>query len=287
MSYRKRQQRRHAGKGRGRVVVIVLAVVVSSVVVAALSAIGYVIAIADSAPNISELKPIDKGATSVVYAADGSRLGYVQSDTIRTPIPWADMPVAIRQGTVAIEDRRFYHHGGVDIAGIARAAFKDVTTGKPLQGGSTITQQLVRNLYIKDPKRDLKRKIREAKMADDLEKLHPKQWILREDLNNVPYGTVDGRTAVGIEAAARVFFYRRANDLTLDQAAPLAGLPQPPSQFNPLREPGLALQRRNEVLQAMVKSRFISQDQGAAAMEKPLGLQRSNVYTRRREIGRA
>jgi penicillin-binding protein 1A len=283
MSYRKRQQRRHAGKGRGRVVVIVLAVVVSSVVVAALSAIGYVIAIADSAPNISELKPIDKGATSVVYAADGSRLGYVQSDTIRTPIPWSDMPVAIRQGTVAIEDRRFYHHGGVDIAGIARAAFKDVTTGKPLQGGSTITQQLVRNLYIKDPKRDLKRKIREAKMADDLEKLHPKQWILREYLNNVPYGTVDGRTAVGIEAAARVFFYKRAKDLSLDQAALLAGLPQAPSQFNPFREPNAALQRRNEVLQAMVRSHFVSQDEASAAAEKPLGIRRTNLYTKKRE----
>src|SRR5205823_11298113 len=248
---------------------------IASVVIAALAAVGYVIAIANSAPDISRLQPIDKGSTSIIYAADGSRLGYVQSDTIRTPISWASMPPVLRQATVAIEDRRFYQHGGVDLAGIARAAIKDVTTGKPLQGGSTITQQLVRNLYIKDPKRDLTRKIREAKMADDLEKLHTKQWILQQYLNDVPYGTVDGQTAVGIEAAARIFFSRHAKDLTLDQAALLAGLPQAPSQFNPLREPGLALQRRNEVLQAMVKSRFISQDQGAAAMEKPLGLQRS------------
>jgi penicillin-binding protein 1A len=283
MSYRKRQQRRHAGKGRGRVVLITLTVLVATVVIGALSAVGYVIAIADSAPDISRLKPIDKGATSVVYAADGSRLGYVQSDTVRTPIRWQDMPVAIRQGTIAIEDRRFYHHGGVDIAGIARAAFKDVTTGKPLQGGSTITQQLVRNLYIKDPKRDLKRKIREAKMADDLEKLHTKSWILHEYLNDVPYGTVDGRTAVGIEAAARVFFYRRARDLTLAQAALLAGLPQAPSQFNPFREPTAALQRRNEVLQAMVRSHFITQSAASDAAQKPLGVRRTSVYTKKRE----
>ncbi|MEA2368984.1 MAG: penicillin-binding protein, partial [Thermoleophilaceae bacterium] len=233
--------------------------------------------------NISELKPIDKGATSVVYAADGSRLGYVQSDTIRTPIPWADMPVAIRQGTVAIEDRRFYHHGGVDIAGIARAAFKDVTTGKPLQGGSTITQQLVRNLYIKDPKRDLKRKIREAKMADELEKLHSKRWILLNYLNDVPYGTVDGRTAIGVEAAAQTFFYHHVKDLSLAQAALLAGLPQAPSQFNPFREPTAALQRRNDVLQAMARSHFISPERAAAASQKPLGLRRTNLYTKRRE----
>ena len=260
-----------------------IAVIVSAAVIGALSAIGYVIAIANSAPDISKLKPIDKGATSVVYAADGSRLGYVQSDTIRTPIPWAEMPVEIRQGTVAIEDRRFYHHGGVDLAGIARAAFKDVTTGKPLQGGSTITQQLVRNLYIKDPKRDLKRKIREAKMADDLEKLRSKSWILHEYLNDVPYGTVDGRTAVGIEAAARVFFYRSAKDLTLDQSALLAGLPQAPSQFNPFREPNAALQRRNEVLQAMVRNHFISQARASAAAQKPLGVRRSSLYTKKRE----
>ncbi|MEA2367712.1 MAG: penicillin-binding protein, partial [Thermoleophilaceae bacterium] len=168
MSYRKRKQRRHAGNGRGRVVLVVVAVIVSAIIVGALSAIGYVIAVANTAPDIARLKPIDKGTSSIVYAADGSRLGYVQSDTIRTPVRWGDIPADLRQATVAIEDRRFYRHGGVDIAGIARAAFKDVTTGKPLQGGSTITQQLVRNLYIKDPKRDLKRKIREAKMADEL-----------------------------------------------------------------------------------------------------------------------
>src|SRR2546423_2411259 len=283
MSYRKRKQRRHSHNGRGRVVVVVIVGILSSIVIGALAAVGYVIAIANSAPDISRLQPIDKGSTSIIYAADGSRLGYVQSDTIRTPFWWAIRPAVLGQATVAIEDRRFYQHGGVDLAGIARAAIKDVTTGKPLQGGSTITQQLVRNLYIKDPKRDLKRKIREAKMADDLEKLHSKQWILREYLNDVPYGTVDGQTAVGIEAAARIFFSRHARDLSLSQAAIVAGLPQAPSQFNPLREPGLALQRRNEVLGAMVKSHFISQDEAATAMERPLGLRRSNVYTRRRE----
>jgi penicillin-binding protein 1A len=283
MSHRKRKQRRNGASGRGRVLMTVVAVVVGAIVIVALSAVGYVIAVANSAPDITRLKPLDKGATSVIYAADGSRLGYVQSDTVRTPITWSDMPIELRQATVAIEDRRFYHHGGVDLPGIARAAFKDVTTGQTLQGGSTITQQLVRNLYIKDPKRDLKRKIREAKMADDLEKLRSKQWILREYMNNVPYGTVDGRTAVGVESASLMFFYKHAKDLTLAESALLAGLPQAPSQFNPFREPSTALERRNRVLQAMVKSNYISQSRAARAMEQPLGVRRTTLYTKKRE----
>ena len=262
---------------------VVLVVILSTIVIVGLSAVGYVLAVANTAPDIGRLRPIDKGATSTIFAADGSRLGYVQSDTVRTPVKWENIPVELKQATVAIEDRRFYSHGGVDITGIARAAFKDVTTGKSLQGGSTITQQLVRNLYIKDPKRDLKRKIREAKMADELEKMRSKRWILREYLNVVPYGTMDGRTAIGVEAAARMFFYKPVRDVSLAQAALLAGLPQAPSQFNPFREPTAALQRRNHVLQAMVKSGYISRGRAAAASEEPLGLRRTNLYTKRRE----
>src|SRR2546421_13010640 len=120
MSYRKRKHRRHASNGRGRVVLTVGAVIVAAIVIGALSAVGYVIAIANSAPDISRLKPIDKGATSIIYAADGSRLGDAQSDRIRTPISWANMPPVLRQATVAIEDRRFYQHRGDDLTGNGR-----------------------------------------------------------------------------------------------------------------------------------------------------------------------
>ena len=260
-----------------------LAVFICLVMIAGLSAVAWVFAVADSAPDISQLKPIDKGASSVIYANDGSRLGFVSSDTIRTPISWSRMPDSIRQATVAIEDRRFYQHGGVDYGAIFRAALKDITSGKVQQGGSTITQQLVRQLYIKDPKRDVKRKIREAKMANELEKMRSKRWILTEYLNDVPYGTVLGRTAVGIEAASVIFFSRHARDLTLDQSALLAGLPQAPSDYNPFRNPAAALDRRNEVLQAMAKSHFITAAQAADAEQRPLGLHRSNIYTKRRE----
>ena len=109
-----------------------------------------------------------------------------------------------------------------------------------MQGGSTITQQLVRALYIKDPKRDFARKIREAKLASELEDKHSKTWILHNYLNSVPYGTVGGRTAIGVEAAAVTFFDKHVKGLRLYQSALLAGLPQAPSEYNPFRNPEAA-----------------------------------------------
>src|SRR5680860_915365 len=122
--------------------------------------------------------------------------------------------VDLRRATVAIEDERFYKHKGVDLNAIVRAGIKNLESGKTVQGGSTITQQLVRALYIKDPKRDFPRKIREAKMASELEQEHTKQWILKSYLNSVPFGTVGGRTAIGVEAAAETFFAKHTQDLT-------------------------------------------------------------------------
>ncbi len=284
MTYRQRQVRKRRGKGNVRKRAFLgFALVLSVLGLGVLSAVGWVIAVAASAPDIKDLKPTDKGANSVVYAADGSRLGYVQSDTNRTPIVWGDMPLTIRQATVAIEDKRFYEHGGVDFEGIVRAGVKNLTSGKTVQGGSTITQQLVRALYIKDPKRDLKRKIREAKMADELEQQHSKQWILREYLNNVPYGTVNGKTAIGIEAASLTYFDKHAKDLSLSQSALLAGLPQAPSLYNPLQNADAALQRRNEVLRAMRSSGYITPQQAVRAMDRPLSLHPSDRYQQRRE----
>jgi penicillin-binding protein 1A len=284
MTHRQRQVRKRRGKGNVRKRAFLgFALVLVALGLAALSAVGWVIAVAASAPDIKDLKPSDKGQNSVVYAADGSRLGYVASDTNRTPITWEDMPLSVRQATVAIEDKRFYEHGGVDFEGIVRAGVKNITSGKTVQGGSTITQQLVRALYIKDPTRDLKRKIREAKMADELENQHTKPWILREYLNNVPYGTVGGQTAIGIEAAAITYFSRHAKNLNLSQSALLAGLPQAPSLYNPFQNPNAALKRRNEVLRAMRSSGYITPQEAQRAMDRPLGLHQSHRYQERRE----
>ena len=284
MTYRQRKQRRRRRRGgAGQRLLIVFGIVGAVIAIAGLSVTGYVLAIAATAPDLSELKPADKGSNSEILGADGSRLGYVQSDEIRTPLPWEDMPADMRQAVVAIEDARFYSHKGVDYGGIIRAGVKNLESGKTTQGGSTITQQLVRALYIKDPERNVQRKIREAKLASELEKKHSKTWILKNYLNDVPFGTVDGRTAIGIEAAAETFFNKHARELTLPESALLAGLPPAPSQYNPFRNPRAALQRRGEVLRSMAENDFITRAQADQAAAAPLQLKRGRRYTDRRE----
>src|SRR4051794_28037361 len=282
--HQRQQRRRKKSGGRPRNAVIIgLGVLLAVVGIAAASVVGWVIATAATTPDIDELKPADSGELSSVYSTDGKLLGYVQSEIVRQPIAEKDQPDIVRNATVSIEDSRFYKHHGVDFEGVVRAAIKNLQSRKTVQGGSTITQQLVRALYIKDPKRDLKRKIREAKLASELEDEHPKDWILTSYLNNIPYGTVNGETAVGIEAAAEIFFSKHAKDLTVEQAALLAGLPQAPSEYNPFKNPSAALGRRNEVLRAMVKSHYITQAEALTAMNKPLALRAGNKYFRRSE----
>jgi penicillin-binding protein 1A len=264
-------------------VLLGLGVLATVAVIAALSAVGYVLAIAATAPDLSELKADDKGQLSVIYAADGSRLGFIQSDTLRRVIPWRRIPVDLRRATVAIEDERFYKHDGVDLNAIVRAGIKNLESGKTVQGGSTITQQLVRALYIRDPKRDFARKIREAKLASELEDKHSKTWILHHYLNSVPYGTVGGRTAIGVEAAAVTYFDKHVKDLTLAESALLAGLPQAPSQYNPFRNEQAAIARRNDVLRQMYENRFITQAEANEAMAEPVKLKPGKRYTTRRE----
>src|SRR5215216_7438423 len=283
MTHRQRKYRRRNRHGARSKVLLGFGVIATVCVIAMLSLAGYVLAIASTAPDLSELKPVDKGQISVVYAADGSRLGFVQSDVLRRVIPWSDIPVDLRRATVAIEDERFYKHKGVDISAIVRAGIKNLESGETVQGGSTLTQQLVRALYIKDPKRNFARKIREAKLASELEKKHSKTWILHNYLNDVPYGTLGGRTAIGIEAAAETFFDKHARDLTLPEAATLAGMPQAPSRYNPFHNPTAALERRNEVLDKMVENHLLSRASATRASQAKLGLKRGTRYTRRRE----
>jgi len=285
MTHRQRHTRRH-GRHRGplvRRISLGLAVIGLTAALGALTTIGYVAAVAATAPSLEELKPIDKGQSSMIYAADGSRLGYVQSDEIRTPVAWRDMPKGLRNAVVAIEDENFWRHQGVDYAAIVRAGVRNISSGRTVQGGSTITQQLARALYIKDADRSFERKIREAKLASELEKRRSKRWLLREYLNSVPFGTINGRTAIGIEAASQTYFSKRAQDLELHQAALLAGLPQAPSLYNPFQNPSGALERRNEVLAQMVKNGYVSPTRARRAARKGLDLNRTDRYSKRRE----
>jgi penicillin-binding protein 1A len=279
-----RQRRRHRRDSRKRSKLAVALIVVFSVITAAILAAGsWVVSVADEAPNPDNLKPVKKGQNSIIFAGDGSRLGYIQSDEARKPVSIKRMPISLQYATVAIEDQRFFQHNGVDLEGVVRAGIKNLDSGKIVQGGSTITMQLMRNLYISDPKRDLERKIIEAKMALEYEQDHSKKEILQQYLNDASYGTIEGRTAVGVQAAAKTYFSKPVWKLTLEQSALLAGLPQAPSEYNPLLNPVGAKERRNEVIQKMAKLGYISQARAIEGYQRPLELHRSNAYSSIRE----
>ncbi len=260
---------------------LVVAVVVCAglLVIAGSVAASWAIKVYNSAPPLSSLKPVQKGRSSAIYAADGSLIGFIRSSSIRQPVSSRALPRLLREATIAIEDKNFYHHAGIDPAGIARAAWKDLLAGgKPVQGASTIAQQLVRDLYIQHPEETLKRKLIEAHLAEEEEEAHSKEWILTAYLNTAPYGTVEGETAVGAEAAAQTYFGKPARDLTLTEAAMIAGLPQAPSEYNPFLDPKAALERRNEVLGVMKEQGYINEAQFETAIHRGLGLHPGHKY---------
>jgi penicillin-binding protein 1A len=261
------QRRRRAGVAVGTLAVVLLIVLIT---------VGFGAGTALSAScDLNTLRPVEIGANSFVYAKDGSLLGSIPAERNREPVSSAQMSKWLPRATVAIEDRRFWQHGGVDYVGIARAAWNDVSAGKVVEGGSTITQQLVRNLYTGQEK-TFTRKIKEACLAIKLAQKWPKQKVLDEYLNTVYYGN----HAYGVEAAAQTYFSKHASQLTLLQAALLAGLPQAPSDYDPYHNPQAALDRRDEVLSAMLKNQSITLAQyNRAIRSTTLGLHAGRIYT--------
>jgi penicillin-binding protein 1A len=284
MSRQSRKRRhRHVRSGAGRFLTIGGGIVVVALIIGTIAAVGYVLNVAKEAPALSTLRPLLGGGTSQVFASDGTRLGFIQSDLLRSPVGWGEIPANLKNATVAIEDQRFYKHHGVDYTGIFRAAIKDIASGAALQGASTLTMQLMRNVYLGGDTHTLRQKIFEAKLALDFEKVHSKQYILTSYLNSVPYGTVGGQTAVGVQAAARILFNRPASQLSLEQSALLAGLPQAPSQYNPFSNAAAARHRRNEVLAKMAELHYISPQRAAVTERAPLGLHLGHYYSERKE----
>ena len=241
----------------------------------------WVVSTANSAPNISQLRPRVPGQTSEFFAADGQPLGYMASDVLRTQLTQAQEPRLLREATVAIEDRRFYQHGGVDYLGLLRAALKDVFVGGGLQGGSTLTMQLVTNVYLPDriaAVHNLRYKVVQLKLATELGNRESHASILTQYLNDVPYGSMYGETAIGVAAASQMFFNKPVGRLDLAQLALLAGLPQAPSQYNPFVDPKLARWRRGLVLQAMVRSHYITQATADATQAQGLQVKPNDSY---------
>ncbi|TML53869.1 MAG: hypothetical protein E6G16_04270, partial [Actinobacteria bacterium] len=225
--------------------------------------------------NLAEVRPLALGENSFLYTDNGQKLGVVPSATNRQRLPLSQIAPSLPQATVAIEDARFWQHGALDYQGILRAFYQDLSKGHIVQGGSTITQELVRNLYIGTTKqRTLSRKIKEACLATKIFEQKTRKKILAEYLNEVFYG----RHAYGAQAASRTYFSKPASRLTLVQAALLAGLPQAPTVFDPLTNPHAALVRRNQVLHAMFKNGYITASKLRSATRKKLELRPGHLY---------
>jgi penicillin-binding protein 1A len=241
----------------------------------------YIAAVASDIPPLSKLKPVRQQTSSTIYTSTGEELGIVGGDSIRVPILSSQMPRILKEATISIEDQRFYTTGAIDLPSILRAALADLVTGKTVQGGSTIAMQLADNLYLGD-QQTFERKIKEAVLAERLSEKMSKRAILTDYLNTVPYGTVGGQEAYGVQAAARMFFAEPASKLTLVQAALLAGLPQAPSQYDPFQYPQAARQRRNEVLRKLAQLGYITAAAARSAQAAPLGVKHSSYFENRK-----
>jgi penicillin-binding protein 1C len=198
--------------------------------------------------------------SSQIFDRNGKLLYEVYADENRIPIEIADVPDYVYQASIAIEDKNFYNHFGFDIVGIVRALKTNLLGGR-LEGGSTITQQLVKNALL-SRERSIQRKLKEGILAIFTEIIYSKEEILEMYLNYISYGG----TAVGVESAAQTYFGKSAAQLSLAEAALLAGLPQAPSRYSPFgSDPQAAKNRQREVLRRMLEDGYITEEEAAAA----------------------
>jgi penicillin-binding protein 1A len=229
-------------------------------------AYGVVIGIRSELPQLDQTKQHRLERDGIVYAGDGHTvLARLVGRESRKIVPSREIAPVMKQAIVAIEDRRFFEHRGIDLQGVARALWQDVLQQKVVQGGSTITQQFVKNAYVTS-KRSISRKLKEAMLAWQLEQTHTKDWILTQYLNTIYFGN----GAYGVERAAQVYFGHSADRLTLPEAALLAGIPSDPSLYNPATNRRESRQRRRAVLQAMLDQHDITYNEYRLANRTPL-----------------
>ena len=221
-------------------------------------------------PSPTKLISRDVELSTKIYDRNGELLYGVHGEKDRVLVKLEDIPLFLRQATIAMEDKHFYQHKGFDVEGYLRS-LKFILTGQGLAGGSTLTQQLIKNALL-TPERTLTRKIKEFILALQIERRYSKDEILQMYLNEVPYGG----QAFGIEAASQMYFGKHTKDLTLAEATMLAGLPGAPTRYSPYNDPEAAKWRQEQVLRRMVEDGYLTKEEAdvAAAEElnyKPLG----------------
>ncbi len=227
---------------------------------------GVFLAFSNDLPQIRSLESYKPSSITRIYSADHVMLAELYTEN-RDPAPFNIIPEYLKKALIITEDRNFYSHSGMDIKGILRAVIKDVLAQQLLEGASTITMQLTKTLFL-DSKKTIKRKLKEAILAFQLERRYTKDELLCLYLNQVYFGS----GAYGIKSAARIYFNKPVQELTLAECALIAGMPKAPSRYSPLVNPDSAIKRREIVLKQMLQTRTINQAQYQSAVSEPLHL---------------
>src|SRR5512132_2801597 len=243
--------------------VVILAV---GVLAAGVSAFWVLSILPRSLPSVTQLESFEPSVGSKVYDENDEQITEFHVER-RIFVPLAQMPPALKQAVIATEDARFYSHFGVDPMGIARAVYQNFRRGRIVEGGSTITQQLAKVLFL-TPDRSLDRKLKEAVLAVELERRYSKDRILEMYLNQIYFG----HGAFGVEAASRTFFGKSVSELAPAECALLAGLPKAPATYSPFEHPDAAVRRRAIVLGRMVDTGALNPAQAKRIGEARLDL---------------
>ncbi len=260
---------------RWKRVLAYLALVMLSLMLGGMTFVGVLYyQVAQMMPSVDVLEGYKPREASDIYSADGVLLARI-AEEYREPAPLSEIPQHLINATIAKEDRRFWSHHGVDWRGILRAAWVNLAQGEIQQGGSTLTQQLARNAFLTQ-RRTFSRKLQEIILAQEMERRLTKERILELYLNQVYYGN----GAYGVKAAARVYFNKSLEKLTLAECALLAALPQRPSSYEPFGNPDEAIRQRNLVLDLMAREGYITPAQRDAAKAEPLRLTKRRPRTR-------
>ncbi|HET7479604.1 MAG TPA: PBP1A family penicillin-binding protein, partial [Rubrobacteraceae bacterium] len=278
MSRRRRRERNRRNLwGRVRTMFLFFCAACVLAMVGLFASFSYTYAtVADDLPNLDNYSSTELAQTSVVYDAKGNVISELYGVQNRYVVGLKDINPNLQKAVVAIEDHRFYEHRGVDFEAIARAAQRNIETMSIQEGGSTLTQQLIKNTYIAQKERSVpsfQRKIDEAALAWQYEKEHSKKEILEQYLNTVYFGA----NAYGAEAAAKTYFNKSAKDLDLAESAMLAGIINLPGTYDPFTDPKSTEERRNVVLDNMLKYGDISKKEHDKAVKQPLELSRGRV----------
>src|SRR5215212_895110 len=230
-----------------------------------------------AANEVAALATYRPSVVTRIYADDGETVIGEFALEKRIPLKYDEIPPNVKNAILAIEDTRFYEHVGIDPIRIAGAVLKNITTGSR-EGGSTLTQQLTKNLFL-SKEQTLKRKINEWLIALQIERYYTKNQIMEMYVNHIFLGA----NAYGLEAGAETYFGKQAKDLTLSEAALLAGIPKAPSDYSPTSNPAKAKERRDLVLDLMAKNGFTSQAEADAAKSKPIQLADTAYYQSQRK----